>query len=72
MIKGVIMTMIKDLHPKYLTDENGKKISVVIPVEEFESFLEDIEDLKIALERKDESVTSHDKLLKELEADGTI
>ena len=72
MIKGVIMTMIKDLHLKYLTDENGKKISVVIPIEEFESFIEDVEDIKVALERKDEKLTSQKDFLKELEEDGII
>jgi hypothetical protein len=34
------MTMPINLHPQYITDENGNKISVVLPIEEFESILQ--------------------------------
>ena len=33
------MTMLMNLHPQYITDENGKKISVVLPIEEFENLV---------------------------------
>ncbi len=66
------MTMPMNLHPQYITDENGQKISVVLPVEEFEQILEDIEDLKTVAQRKDEPTTSHEDFLQELKADGII
>ena len=28
-----------NLHPQYITDENGNKISVVLPIEEFENII---------------------------------
>lgn len=31
--------------PKFLTDEHGKKISVVLDIEEYEKMLEELEDL---------------------------
>jgi len=34
------MTMPMNLHPQYITDENGNKISVVLPIDEFESILQ--------------------------------
>ena len=34
------MTMLMNLHPQYITDENGKKLSVIIPIEEFENLVE--------------------------------
>ena len=34
------MTMPMNLHPQYITDENGNKISVVLPIAEFESILQ--------------------------------
>ena len=61
-----------NLHPQYITDDNGDKISVVIGMEEFENMLEDIEDLTAIADRKDEDTTSHDDFLKELRADGTL
>ena len=61
-----------NLHPQYITDDNGDKISVVIGMEEFENMLEDIEDLTAIADRKDEDTTSHEKFLEELRADGTL
>ncbi len=66
------MTMPINLHPQYITDDNGDKVSVVIGMQEFESMLEDIEDLTAIADRKDEATTSHDDFLKELRADGTL
>lgn len=36
--------MIK-VNPQYITDTAGKKISVVIPMEEFKSLMEELEEL---------------------------
>ena len=66
------MTIPINLHPQYITDDSGDKISVVIGMEEFENMLEDIEDLIIIADRKDEDTTSHEKFLEELKADGTL
>jgi len=66
------MTMPINLHPQYITDDNGDKVSVVIDMQEFENMLEDIEDLTAIADRKDEETTSHDKFLEELRADGTL
>ena len=66
------MTMPINLHPQYITNDNGDKVSVVIDMQEFESMLDDIEDLTTIADRKDEETTSHDDFLKELKADGTL
>jgi len=61
-----------DIHPHYITDDEGKKLSVVLPIESFEELLEDLNDLTVALERKEELGISHEELLEELEHDGLI
>jgi len=66
------MTMPINLHPKYITDENGKKISVVLSIKEFEKIIEDYEDLIEISKRKDEKTISHKEVLKELKQDGII
>lgn len=33
-------------HPKYITDANGNKISVLLPVKEFEAILEELEEME--------------------------
>ncbi len=57
---------------QYLVDEKGQKTAVVLPVEEYEELLEDIHDLAVIAERKDEPTTSFDELKKRLEADGLL
>ena len=39
---------------QYVVDEKGQKTAVIIPVEEYEELLEDIHDLAIIAERRDE------------------
>lgn len=34
------------VHPQYITDNTGKKISVVLPMEEFKNILEELEELE--------------------------
>ena len=57
---------------QYLIDESGQKTAVVLPVDEYEELLEDIHDLAVIAERKDESTTSFNELKKRLEADGLL
>jgi len=60
------------LNPQYITDSAGKRVSVVIPLAEFEELLEDLSDLAIAAERRDEPTVSHNELLAGLRRDGLI
>jgi hypothetical protein len=57
---------------QFLTDEQGEKVAVVIPVLEFEELLEDIEDLAAAAERRDEETFSMEELKNRLKADGVL
>jgi hypothetical protein len=34
------------IHPQYITDNTGKKISAVLSIKEFETLLEELEDLE--------------------------
>lgn len=57
---------------QYVTDENGEKKSVILPVETYEELLEDIQDLIAIAERKEEPTTSLADLKKSLKSDGLI
>ncbi len=60
------------LQTQYLTDENGRKTAVVIPLEEYEELLEDLHDLAIIAERRDEPTITFDELKKRLRAHGLL
>jgi len=57
---------------QYITNPDGEKTAVILPIEEFRELLEDIEDLAVIAERRDEPTVSHDKLLTELKRDGLL
>ena len=44
----------KTLNPQYVLDKSGQKAFVVLPVDEYESLLEDLQDLAAIAERCDE------------------
>jgi hypothetical protein len=57
---------------KYIVDESGAKKAIILPIEDYEELLEDIHDLTVIAERKDEPTISLEELKKKLTADGLI
>ncbi len=57
---------------KFVVDEFGKKTAVILPIEEYEELLEDIHDLAVIAERKDEPTISFEDIKKRLKADELI
>ena len=55
-----------------MTNQAGEKTAVILPIDEFEELLEDLQDLAIVAERRDERSISHEELLAELKRDGLI
>lgn len=47
---------------QYLTNEKGRKQAVVLPIEEYERLLEDLDDLAVIAERRDEGTIPHAEL----------
>jgi hypothetical protein len=57
---------------QYVTDGTGKKTAVVLPIEQYEKLLEDLEDLAAIAERRNEPTISHEELIQELKRDGLL
>ncbi|MBI4568536.1 MAG: hypothetical protein HY719_09065 [Planctomycetes bacterium] len=66
------MTKPQPLHPQYITDQQGRKQLVVLPLAEFEELLEDLHDLAKIAERREEPTLSHEELLAALKRDGLL
>ena len=66
------MSILNEMKPEYITDSEGTKRSVILPIDQFESLIEDIEDLAIAAEREDEDTITHEYLLGQLKKDGLL
>ena len=52
----------------FVVDENGKRTAVVLPIEEYERLLEDLEDLALIAQRRNESTESLATVAERLES----
>ena len=57
---------------QFLTDKDGKKTAVLLPIAEYEQLIEDLEDLAALAERREEPTVSHEQLIQELKRDGLL
>jgi phosphoglucomutase len=57
---------------QFIINNKGEKVSVILPIEEYVDLLEDLHDLAIIAERKDEPTISFDSLKVKLKSDGFI
>ena len=56
----------------YIIDEKGKKTAAVLPIEKYEKLLEDLHDLSIIAERRDEPTISFEELKEKLKKNGKL
>ena len=66
------MIKLEDFHPQYITDEQGEKSAVIIPMPELEPLIEDIEDLAALAERRDEPTTGQREVVARLKKVGVL
>jgi len=66
------MTTATELHPKYVTDSGGHQTAVILPIEEYNGLIEDLDDLATVAERVTEPTIPHEQVVKELKEDGYL
>jgi hypothetical protein len=64
-----MMSTISDLAPLFVTDADGKKTAVILPIEKYTELIEDLQDLAVIAERRDEPSLSHAQVVAELKKD---
>jgi len=57
---------------QYLVDSRGKKTGVILSLKHYEKLLEDLHDLAVVAERRDEDTVSLQELRQRLEEDGLL
>lgn len=55
---------------QYISDEAGRRTVVLLPIEDYERLLEDLEDREAIAEGRDEPTVSHEELISGLKRDG--
>ncbi len=57
---------------QFIIDGNGNKVAVILPLADYEGLLEDLHDLSVIAERKDEETVGHEELEERLKKDGLL
>ena len=56
----------------YVVDSKGRKTGVLLSMEQYERLLEDLHDLAVVAERRDEKTISLEELKRRLKKDGLL
>lgn len=57
---------------QYVVNDKGERTAVILPLEEYEELLEDLHDLAVIAERREEPTVPFAELKKKLKEDGLL
>ena len=57
---------------QYLTDDRGQRTAVVLPISDYQKLLEDLEDLAVVAERREEANIPHQEFVADLKHHGIV
>lgn len=60
------------LEQRFVVDRDGNRQAVIIPLKEYEQLMEDLHDLAVVAERRDEEAISLDEMKRRLREDGLL
>lgn len=61
-----------NIKTKFIIDEKGNKTDVIMPIDEYNELIEDLHDLAIIAERREEPEMSFEEVKKRLKKNGVI
>ena len=60
------------LREQYVVDGDGKRTAVILPIEQYERLLEDLHNLAVVAERREEEPISLEEMKRRLMQDGLL
>ena len=57
---------------KYIVNEKGEKTAAILPIKKYEELMEDLHDLAVVAERRDEPMITFGKLKERLRKNGLL
>jgi len=66
------MGILAKVKEQYVVDAQGNKTGVILPLEQYQQLLEDLHDLAIIAERRDEQPISFEEMKRRLQQDGLL
>lgn len=71
-VGAVLMVDLRELHVQYVVDDHGNKSGVLLSLDAFDALMEELEDLVVLAERRDEETLPHEQVVDELKRDGLL
>ncbi len=62
----------QQIKEKYIINDKGQKTAVILAIKEYERILEDLHDISVVAERRDEPTMTFDELKERLRKDGLL
>lgn len=62
----------KTVQEQYVIDTKGKKVSVILSLKRYRQLMEDLHDLAVVAERRDEKPISLEEMKRRLKKDGIL
>ena len=62
----------ESLDQQFVVDREGKRQAVIIPLQEYQRLMEDLHDLAVVAERRDEETISLEEMKRRLRDDGLL
>lgn len=62
----------REQQEQYVVDAKGKRVAVILPIGQYERLLEDLHDLAVVAQRRDETTVSFGEVKHRLQADGLL
>lgn len=66
------MMDLQELHLQYIVDDKGNKSGVLLPLAAFEALMEELDDLAVLAERREEDTQPHEQVVEHLKRDGLL
>jgi len=57
---------------QYVVDSKGNRTAIILPIKRYEQLLEDLHDLAVVAERREEEPISFEEMKKRLKEDGLL
>ena len=60
------------IHEKFIFDRKGKRKAVILPYRKYQNLLEDLDDLAVLAERRNDKLTAHKDFVTGIKKDGLL
>lgn len=68
----VLMVDLQELHLQYIVDDHGNKSGVLLTLDAFDALVEELDDLAVLAERREEDTLPHEQVIEQLKRDGLL